>query len=110
MKHTIALSILLLAPLASVRAADAPSKPNIVFFLADDLRPDCLGILGHPIVKTPNVDKLVANGFIFRNAYVLGSNSGAVCTPSRTMIQTGQSYLRQNITTPILAQTIRSGG
>ncbi len=96
---------------ATLHAADAPSpKPNIVFFLADDLRPDCLGVLGHPIVKTPNVDKLVANGFIFRNAYVLGSNSGAVCMPSRTMIQTGQSYLRKDTTTPILAQTIRSGG
>jgi len=72
--------------------------------------PHCLGVLGHPIVKTPNVDKLVANGFIFRNAYVLGSSSGAVCMPSRTMIQTGQSYLRKDTATPILAQTIRSGG
>ncbi|MEO6741931.1 MAG: sulfatase-like hydrolase/transferase [Chthoniobacteraceae bacterium] len=95
----------------TLHAGDALSqKPNIVFFLADDLRPDCLGVLGHPIVKTPNVDKLVANGFIFRNAYVLGSNSGAVCMPSRTMIQTGQSYLRKDTTTPILAQTIRAGG
>ena len=107
---TFLLTALLLAPPAFIRAADAPSKPNIVFFLADDLRPDCLGILGHPIVKTPNADKLVANGFIFRNAYVLGSNSSAVCAPSRTMIQTGQSYLRKNLTTPIFAQTIRAGG
>lgn len=95
----------------TAHAADTPpQKPNIVFLLADDLRPDCLGVLGHPIVKTPNVDKLVANGFIFRNAYVLGSNIGAVCMPSRTMIQTGQSYFRKDITTPILAQTIRCGG
>lgn len=94
---------------AFLHADDAP-KPNIVFFLADDLRPDCLGILGHPIVKTPNVDKLLADGFIFRNAYVLGSNIPAVCSPSRTMIQTGQSYLRKKFTTPILAQTLRKAG
>jgi arylsulfatase A-like enzyme len=109
MKHTLTLlTALLLAPLAN--AADAPTKLNICFLLADDLRPDCIGVLGHPVVKTPNLDKLCTNGFIFRDAYVLGSNSGAVCTPSRTMIQTGQSYLRANRTTPTLAQTIKSAG
>ena len=39
------------APAAEPKAA----KPNLVFFLADDLRPDCLGVLGHSIVKTPNL-------------------------------------------------------
>jgi arylsulfatase A-like enzyme len=109
------LTTLLLAPLApTTRAAEAPpppvGKPNIVFLLADDLRPDCLGVLGHPIVKTPNVDKLVGNGFIFRNAYTLGSNVGAVCMPSRTMILTGQSYLRRRPGTPTLAQTVKAAG
>lgn len=47
------------------------------------------------MVKTPHIDKLLENSFIFRNTYVLGSHSGAVCTPSRTLIQTGMSYLRQ---------------
>ncbi len=74
------------------------------------MRPDCLGVLGHPVVKTPNVDKLLEQGFIFRNAYVLGSNSGAVCTPSRTMIQTGVGYLRPKPGTPTLAQTIKAAG
>ncbi len=108
----VLLIFLLLAPLAALHAAESASLPkrNVVFLLADDLRPDCLGLLGHPVVKTPNLDKLLANGFIFRNAYVLGSNSGAVCTPSRTMIQTGQSYLRKNPTTPTLAQTIKAAG
>ena len=75
-------------PLATLHAADAPPpKRNVVVLLADDLRPDCLSMFGHPIVKTPNLDKLLANGFAFRNAYVLGSNSAAVCIPSRVMIQ-----------------------
>ena len=104
------LAALSLVPLAISHAADAPATPNIVFLLADDLRPDCLGILGHPIVKTPHLDKLLENGFIFRNAYVLGSHSGAVCTPSRTMIQTGVSYLRSNRPTPTLAETIKGAG
>ena len=79
---------------AVVAAAQPAARPNIVFLLADDLRPDCLGVLGHKIVKTPNLDKLLEHGFIFRNTYLVGANTGAVCTPSRTMIQTGQSYLR----------------
>lgn len=111
MKATIQiLAAAFLIPLAPSRAADAPAKPNIVFLLADDLRPDCLGVLGHPIVKTPNLDKLLENGFIFRNAYGLGSNSGAVCMPSRTMIQTGVSYFRKERTAPTLAETIKGAG
>ena len=92
-------------------AAPAGKRRNVVFFLADDLRPDCLGVLGHPIVKTPNIDKLFSDGLIFRNAYTMGSNVGAVCLPSRTMIQTGQSYLRGDRgETPTLAQTLKAAG
>ena len=107
------LSTLLIAPFVSIHGEGEPkttNKPNIVFLLADDLRADCIGILGHPIVKTPNVDKLLENGLIFRNAYVLGSDSAAVCMPSRTMIQTGMSYLRKHPTTPTLAQTVKAAG
>lgn len=69
-------------------------KPNILFLFTDDQRPDCLGALGHPQVKTPNLDALVKSGFIFRNAYCLGSNVPAVCSPSRNMLLSGQTYFR----------------
>src|SRR6516164_1198716 len=85
---------LLLTVLLLASAAHADPKPNIVILLADDLRPDCLSSLGHPMVKTPNVDKLVSNGFIFRRAYVMGSTMPAVCLPSRTMLLTGMSVFR----------------
>jgi arylsulfatase A-like enzyme len=114
---TTLIAGLLLAAQTATHAADTtPSKPNLVFFLADDLRPDGLGVLGHPMVKTPHIDKLLENGFIFRNAYVLGSHSGAVCLPSRTMIQTGVSYLRQSKVgklppeKPTLARTMKAAG
>ena len=112
MKDLTALALLAIMPLAALSAPETPPSPqrNIVILLADDLRPDCLGALGHPIVKTPNLDKLLEHGFIFRNTYVLGANIPAVCTPSRTMIQTGQSYLRTNRSTPTLAQTIKAAG
>jgi arylsulfatase A-like enzyme len=44
-------------------------------------------VLGSKIVKPPNIDKLCADGFAFRNVYTLGSNVGAVCVPSRVMGQ-----------------------
>lgn len=118
MKQILTLLITLLSTFA-LRADDTPklaTRPNLVFFLADDLRPDCLGVLGHPMVKTPHIDKLLENGFIFRNTYVLGSHSGAVCLPSRTMIQTGVSYLRQQKPgvlppeKPTLARTMKAAG
>jgi arylsulfatase A-like enzyme len=112
MKKALAVVLLLLVSIAAPRAEETPtsSKRNVVLLLADDLRPDCLGLLGHPVVKTPNLDKLLGNGFIFRNAYVFGSNSGAVCMPSRTMIQTGRTYMRPANDTPTLAQTIKAAG
>lgn len=74
-----------LALVVSVHAA--PDKLNICFFLAADLRADCISVLGSKIVKPPNIDKLCADGFAFRNVYTLGSNVGAVCVPSRVMGQ-----------------------
>lgn len=83
----------LLCIATSLRSAE-PRKPNVVILLADDLRPDGLGALGHPVVKTPNLDPLVSSGFIFRRCYTMGSMIGAVCRPSRTMLLTGQSMFR----------------
>jgi arylsulfatase A-like enzyme len=76
------------------RAADtSPSasktRPNVLFLLADDLRPDGIAALGNPLLKTPNLDKLVERGFVFHHAYVFGAHIGSVCLPSRTMIYTG---------------------
>ena len=90
----VALSCALFGPLAGAPAPAATARPNVVVFLADDLRPDALGALGHPIVKTPNLDRLARDGFVFRNAYTMGSMRGAVCLPSRTMLLTGRSLFR----------------
>ncbi len=78
---------------AAVRAAE-PARPNVLLLMADDWRADCLGVLDHPVVKTPNLDKLAARGMLFENAYCLGSNSGAVCRPSRNMYLSGKTYFR----------------
>ena len=82
----LALCMFLLVSTA-VRAAE---QPNIVFIFADDQCYETLHSLGHPVVETPNLDRLVDDGITFTHAYNQGSWSGAVCVASRTMLNTGR--------------------
>lgn len=90
-----AFTLIALAILAdSTNAADPKPRPNVLFLFADDMRADTVGALGNPTVKTPNLDTLVKRGFVMRNAYCLGGNSPAVCTPSRNMLLSGKAFFR----------------
>jgi choline-sulfatase len=60
-------------------------KKNLLILMADQHKPDCLGIAGHPVVKTPNLDALARSGTRFSSAYC----ANPVCTPSRASILTG---------------------
>ncbi len=60
-------------------------KPNIVWFLGDQMRADALSHLGNPISKTPNMDALLQEGVSFRNAYC----QNPVCVPSRCSFLSG---------------------
>ena len=86
--------LFLLATNAATTASPNSSRPNILFLLSDDHRADGVAALGNPHVKTPNLDRLVERGMSFSRAYVMGSMEGAVCLPSRSMIQTGRSLFR----------------
>ena len=74
-------------------SSNLPTKKyNFLFLLADDQRADSIHAYGNNYIQTPNLDKLIAQGFSFRQNYCLGSNGGAVCVPSRAMINSGRSY------------------
>lgn len=60
-------------------------KPNILFIMTDQLRGDCLGIAGHPDVKTPYLDNLAARGVYFTNAYTAVPS----CIAARCAVHTG---------------------
>ena len=64
---------------------------NILFITADQWRAECLSALGHPHVKTPNLDALAAHGVVFRRHYA----QAAPCGPSRACLYTGM-YLQNH--------------
>jgi N-acetylglucosamine-6-sulfatase len=61
------------------------AKPNVLFILCDDLRPDTLGCYGSKHVKTPNIDRLAKEGVRFANTFCTTS----LCSPSRASILSG---------------------
>ena len=73
-----------------------PAKPNIIFILADDLGYGDLGCFGSKIIKTPNLDKMAADGIKLSNFY----SGSTVCAPSRCALMTGRhtgnAYIRGN--------------
>ncbi|RLS56018.1 MAG: sulfatase [Planctomycetota bacterium] len=82
----------LLVPGGSVSAADTVRRPNILFILADDQSPFDLKVYNpQSRLDSPNIERLAREGMTFDGAYHMGSNSGAVCTPSRHMIMSGRT-------------------
>lgn len=68
------------------------AKPrNLLFILTDQWRGECLSYLGHPTVKTPNLDYLASQGVLFTNHFV----QCTMCGPSRASIYTGM-YLQNH--------------
>jgi len=72
----------------------AAQKPNIVFFLVDDLGWTGLTCYGSRLHETPNIDALAASGVRFTHAYA----ASPVCSPTRASIVTGRHPVRVNIT------------
>jgi arylsulfatase A-like enzyme len=60
-------------------------RMNYIFFFPDELRAESMGCYGHPVVKTPNFDKLASEGVRFEQCHV----QHTVCSPSRCSLMTG---------------------
>ncbi len=61
-------------------------RPNFIFFITDDISADDLGCYGNPVVQTPHLDRIAAEGRVFDRAYLTTSS----CSPSRCSIITGR--------------------
>ena len=90
-------------------------KPNILLITADQWRGDCLGVAGHPVVQTPNVDALAREGVHFARHYA----QAVPCSPSRACLFTGLYQMNNRVVqngTPLdrrrdnLATLLRAAG
>ncbi|MEO6244216.1 MAG: sulfatase-like hydrolase/transferase, partial [Opitutaceae bacterium] len=83
--HALA-AVAFLSFLPALPAAVPPPKPNIIFILADDLGYGDLGCMGATDIKTPNIDRLAAEGVKFTDFYA----NAPVCSPTRAGFMTGR--------------------
>jgi arylsulfatase A-like enzyme len=79
---------------AALPQATGRKQPNFIFIFTDDQRYDTIAALGHPVVKTPNMDRLVRRGVAFTHACTQGGMIGGICAPSRAQLMTGASVFR----------------
>ena len=84
MKKTTYLAIVILTIYATTIFAQKTAKPNILFIVIDDLKPE-LGCYGNTLIKTPNIDRLAKMGTVFLSNYC----QQAVCGPTRASLMTG---------------------
>lgn len=82
----LALSLLLASP-------SLAAKPNIIILFADDLGYGDLGCYGSPVIRTPNLDRMAAEGLRFTDFY----SAAEVCTPSRAALLTGRLPIRSGM-------------
>jgi len=97
MKNSVLIVAAILITLLSGNftfGAEKNRKPNIVFFLVDDLGWADVGCYGSTFHETPNIDRLAKEGMRFDNAYA----TCHVCSPSRASILTGKYPARTDLT------------
>src|SRR5262245_26227355 len=82
----LALSLVLIGCTTSIHETRQVPPPNIIFILADDLGYGDVGCYGQKRIKTPNLDRMAAEGIRFTQAYA----GATVCAPSRCVLMTGK--------------------
>src|SRR5687767_1472643 len=92
MRHRYLFALALVA-LAFGSRLTATAAPNVVVIFADDLGYGDLGCYGHPTIRTPNLDRMAAEGLKFTSFY----SAAEVCTPSRAALLTGRLPLRSGM-------------
>src|SRR3546814_11232381 len=69
------------------------ARPDVLLITLDQFRGDSLSAVGHPCVRTPNLDALAADGVLFRNHY----STCAPCSPARASLLTGLYQMNHRV-------------
>ena len=91
---TAAALLLAVSPAIAPPSGDGePACPNVLLILCDDLGYGDLGCYGHPVIETPRIDRLAAEGVRFSQFYA----AAPVCSPSRAGLLTGRAPGRAGV-------------
>lgn len=93
--HLLIHAMLVFLVSCGSHSAAAAERPNIVFVMADDMGWGQTGYRDHPVLKTPNLDAMAANGLRFERFYA----GCPVCSPTRASVLTGRSPDRTGVLT-----------
>lgn len=93
MKLSTIFKTALLVLSTAIVTAETENQPNFVVFVADDMGWGDSATYGHPLIKTPNLDKLASEGVKFTECY----SACGVCSPSRSAILTGRTPYRNGV-------------
>ena len=85
MKFVISILTIFLSCTGGLSAQSTTEKPNVIIFFTDDQGYQDVGVFGSPLIKTPNLDNMAANGIKFTDFYAASS----ICSPSRAALLTG---------------------
>jgi len=81
----LVLSSFLVAVACPLQPVDAADPPNVVMIIGDDQAWGDFGFMGHPVIQTPNLDRLASQSLVFTRGYVPSS----LCRPSLATLATG---------------------
>src|SRR3954468_9062663 len=73
--------------------ASAAGRPNILMMVSDDLGYGDIACYGHPVIKTPHIDGLAAQGLRLRSYY----SAASICSPARAGLMTGRTPQRVGV-------------
>lgn len=93
MLFRLLLSLIAVFSLSNFALAAKAESPNIVVIFCDDLGYGDLSCFGHPTIKTPNLDRMAAEGVRLTQFY----SASPVCTPSRAALMTGRLPIRSGM-------------
>jgi arylsulfatase A-like enzyme len=92
---------LLISTGSTAGAAETVARPNVVVILTDDQGFGELGATGNPLIRTPHIDRLAAQGVSLTNFHVM-----PVCSPTRACLMTGRYNYRTGVTDTYLGRSL----